>query len=168
MSSAVVKSKTQLNAAGLEAAVQSFEKWQHFPASAIQHHGRPCCRLAREWVFVTDFSQLNGESPLTGPRWIRQRYMWGPSKRPIHWCEAVEEKTLDCGALAWLAYEVFTARGVRSYPAQFVQLYSENSTAHWQKKWGSEDCSCHWIKDDLIYHEGCAVEVRGEIGRAHV
>src|SRR3712207_2487200 len=106
MSSAVVKSTTEVNAANFtDAAAAAFGKSQHFPASAIQHHGRPCCRLAREWVFATDFSQLNGESLLTGPRWIRHKYKWGPSKWPIHWCEAVEQKTLDCGALASLAHE---------------------------------------------------------------
>ena len=160
MSSAAGKGRTEVNRTeAIDTSV--FERWRHFPASAIQHHGRPCCRLAREWVFANDFSQLSGESPLTGPRWIRHKYKWGPSSWPIHWCEAVERKTLDCGAHASLAHEIFTARGVRSYPAQFVQLYSENSTCHWQSKWGAEDCSCHWIQDDLIYHEGCAVEVRG-------
>ena len=162
MSSAAGKGRTEVNETVLAGAVSACERWEHFPASTIQHHGRTCCRLAREWVFATDFSQLNGESPLTGPRWIRHKYKWGPSRWPLHWCEAVEQKTLDCGALASLAHEIFTARGVRNYPAQFVQLYSENSTRHWQQKWGEADCSCHWIQDDLIYHEGCAVEVRGE------
>ncbi|MDQ3907397.1 MAG: hypothetical protein M3268_03535, partial [Acidobacteriota bacterium] len=136
------------------------ERWQHFPASTILHHGKMCCRIAREWIFSIDYAQLNGEHPQTGPRWIRHKYNWGPSRWPISWCEAVERKMLDCGALAAIAQEVFTARGVESYPAQFIQQYSEDSARHWQEKWGEEEASTHWLSDDLIYHEGCAVVVR--------
>lgn len=139
----------------------AIERWQHFPASVISHHGKSCCRLAREWVLSMDYSQLNGEDSLTGPRWIRQKYKWGPSKWPISWCEAVERKTLDCGALAALAHEVFTVRGLTSYPAQFIQQYDEDTTHHWQGKWSGEGASDGWIKEDLIYHEGCAVVSRG-------
>ena len=146
--------------ARFDAARVEIERWRHFPASAILHHGKPCCRLAREWIFSTDYAQLNGEHPLTGPRWMRQKYKWGPSKWPLSWCEAVELKTLDCGALAAISHEIFTARGVRSYPTQFVQRYSEVSTRHWRKKWDGEEVPTHWITEELIYHEGCAVAVR--------
>lgn len=135
----------------------SIEKWREFPFSTIRHHGELCCDVAREWVLSTDFSQLNGGSTLTGPRWLRQRYSWGPSPWPMHWCEAVERKTLDCGALASLAHEVFAARGVKSFPAQFIQQYTSEATRHWRQKWAGEDCSPHWLENDLIYHEGNAV-----------
>jgi hypothetical protein len=138
----------------------AMQKWQLCPASAISHHGEQCCQIAREWVLSTDYSQLNAGNPLTGPRWLRQKYTWGPSSWPIYWCEAVEKKTLDCGALAALAQEVFAARGVRCYPAQFIQQYSEDATRQWSKRWDADDVSVHWIKEDLIYHEGCAVVVR--------
>jgi len=138
----------------------AMQKWQHFPASTISHHGGQCCQLAREWIISTDYSQLNAGNPLTGPRWIRQKYTWGPSTWPIHWCEAVEQNKLDCGALAALTQEVFAARGVKSYHAQFIQQYSEDATRQWAKSWNSGDAGVHWIKEDLIYHEGCAVLVR--------
>ncbi|HEV2880093.1 MAG TPA: hypothetical protein VGX24_02205 [Pyrinomonadaceae bacterium] len=138
----------------------AMQKWEHFPASTISHHGGQCCQIAREWILSTDYSQLNAGNPLTGPRWLRQKYTWGPSTWPIYWCEAVEQKTLDCGALAALTQEVFAARGVKSYHAQFIQQYSEDATRQWAKKWNGEDASVHWIKEDLIYHEGCAVAVR--------
>lgn len=141
----------------VEAAI---ERWQHFPASMISHHGRRCCRIAREWIFSTDYSQLNGENLLAGPRWLRHKFTWGPSPWPISWCEVVERKTLDCGALAALACAVFTARGVPSFPAQLIQQFSENAARQWSCKWTSEDSSTHWIKEDLIYHEGSAVLVR--------
>lgn len=140
----------------------SIEKWREFPYSAVSHHGARCCDIAREWVLAIDFSQLNGGSPMTGPRWLRQKYTWGPSPWPMHWCEAVGRKTLDCGALASLAHEVYTARGVRSFPAQFIQQYTGEATCHWRQKWTDDECSPHWIEDDLIYHEGNAVLTRGD------
>src|SRR3982750_4162909 len=77
----------------------SYAAWEQLPYTRISHHGSACCEAARTWVLSMDYSLLNGSSPYTGPRWIRQRYEWGPTKHPIHWCEAVKEKTLDCGAL---------------------------------------------------------------------
>ncbi|HYP00836.1 MAG TPA: hypothetical protein VER76_11650 [Pyrinomonadaceae bacterium] len=162
MSSAAGKKMFGTEGCAPASTAGAFEKWQHFPASALYSHDAACCRVAREWVLATDFSQLGGESPLTGPRWIRQRYTWGPSRWPLSWCEAVERKTLDCGALASLAHELFRARGVKSYPAQFVQHYTDEATRHWREKWNREDCSVHWLNEDLIYHEGCAVAVRGD------
>jgi hypothetical protein len=136
-------------------------KWEHFPASALSHHGERCCDVAREWVIATDFSQLEGGALLAGPRWLRRRYEWGPSRWPLHWCEAVERKTLDCGALAALSCEVFAARGLTAFPAQLVQHYSVEATLHWRQRWEGDETSTHWIDDDLIYHEGSAVLVSG-------
>jgi hypothetical protein len=135
----------------------AYSPWQQFPHTSLEHHGGACCEAAREWFLAMDFSLLAGSSPLTGPRWIRARYDWGPSAHPIHWCEAVRQKTLDCGVLAALARECFLARGVRACPAQLVQSYSSDATRHWAARWAAKGSSLHWIKDDLIYHEGCAV-----------
>lgn len=160
MSLAEGKEVIEVNETDFIDTTAAIERWQHFPASVILHHGKRCCQIAREWVFSIDYSQLNGEHTLAGPRWIRQRFQWGPSNWPISWCEAVEQKTLDCGALAAVANEGFTARGVPSYPTQLIQQYDENATHHWQRKWGADEASVHWIKEDLIYHEGCAVVSR--------
>jgi hypothetical protein len=48
---------------------------------------------------------------------------------------------------------------VKSFPVQLVQQYTKEATQHWTKKWVAEDTSIHWINDDLIYHEGCALAV---------
>lgn len=133
-------------------------KWDAWPASTLSHHGRACCNIAREWVLATDFSQLGDAAALTGPRWLRQKFPWGPSPWPLHWCEAVARKKLDCGAHAAITHELFTARGVKSYPAQFVQQYSEEATRHWGDRWGEDEVSAAWIDGDVIYHEGVAVE----------
>lgn len=136
-----------------------FEKWQDFPVSRISHHGTACCEIAREWLSAMDFSNLNGGSKMSGPRWIRQRYGWGPTRWQIHWCEAIRQNALDCGAQSALANEVFNVRGVVSYPVQLVQQYSKEATEHWSERWDGQETSTYWIDEDLIYHEGVAVVV---------
>src|SRR4028118_555309 len=91
---------------------------------------------------------------LGGPRGLREKCEWGPSSWPMHWCEVVERKVIDCGAHAALAQEAFTARGVTAFRAQFVQRYSEDAASQWRTKWGADKVSDHWISDDVIYHEG--------------
>jgi hypothetical protein len=135
------------------------ERWESFPYSCIAHHGEACCDVAREWVMAYDFAQLNGADAMSGPRWLRKRYSWGPSPWPLHWCEAVERDTLDCGALGCMAREIFVARGLASFPAQFVQQYTQEATSQWLSKWEGEKVSTHWIDDDVIYHEACALVV---------
>jgi hypothetical protein len=136
-----------------------YEKWQDWFASEISHHGGMCCEIAREWITSTDFSELGGSSIYTGPRWLRLKFNWGASSFPIYWCEAVRKKTLDCGALAALASEIFNARGVKNYRLQMVQRYSEVSTSQWSNSWHDTSEQLRWMNDDLIYHEGCAVQV---------
>ena len=135
------------------------ERWQHFPYSCFSHHGGACCDVAREWIIANDFAQLNGGDLKTGPRWLRQKYEWGPSSWPMHWCEVVERDVIDCGAHAALAHEAFEARGNTAFRAQFVQRYSADATAQWREKWGAEKVSDHWLTDDAIYHEGNALLV---------
>jgi len=161
MSLAVGKGLIEINETDFVDADGAVEKWRHWPASALSSHEGLCCRAARAWVLSMDYAQLGGASPLAGPRWLRHRYTWGPSRWPIHWCEAVRRETLDCGALAALAHEVFLARGVRSFPAQFIQQFSEDATRDWRNRWEGEETPANWIRDDLIYHEGCAVVAGG-------
>ena len=132
-------------------------RWENFPYSCLSHHGESCCDIAREWVLAMDFAQLNGGDLTTGPRWMRARWEWGPTAWPIHWCEAVEKKTLDCGAHAALAHEAFAARGLTAFRAQFVQRYSKDATEQWSCKWGADSVSEHWLGEDVIYHEGNAL-----------
>jgi hypothetical protein len=134
-------------------------KWENFPNSYISHHGAACCDLAHEWLIAFDFAQLNGGDILSGPRWMREHSTWGPSAWPIHWCEAVDAKVVDCGVHAAIAQEAFIARGVRAFRAQFVQRYSTDAAASWRENWGKENVSDHWIDGDAIYHEGNAVLV---------
>jgi hypothetical protein len=135
-----------------------YETWKDWQPSQISHHGKICCEIAREWITATDFSELNGDCLYTGPRWLRQKFNWGASTFPIYWCEVVRRDTLDCGALAALSHEVFRARGVRCYRVQLVQKFSDVATSQWTDSWNTGNEPLPWVKDDLIYHEGCAIE----------
>jgi hypothetical protein len=64
---------------------------------------------------------------------------------------------IDCGAHAALAHEAFAMRGITAFRAQFVQKYSEEATHQWDRKWGAEDVSNHWLDGEHIYHEGNAI-----------
>ena len=143
-----------------QAKAPAFEKWKDWPASQISHHGKKCCDVAREWVRAIDLSALAGESRLTGPRWLVQRFTWGASAFPIFWCEAVRKSKLDCGALAALAHEVFFGRGIKTYRVQMVQRFSEIASKQWFDSWNLGHESLPWTNGDLIYHEGCAVLVK--------
>jgi hypothetical protein len=145
------KINTELNAA--------IERWRYSPSSVILHHGKSCCTIAREWLFATDHSQLNGQHQLMGPRWLRKKYNWGPSQWPMTWCQAVEQDSLDCGALAAVTKEILTARKVGCHSVQLIQQYSEDTASHWSSKWTNHPASTHWIQGALIYHEACAVEI---------
>ena len=134
-------------------------RWRDFPISELSHHGDSCCEIGREWIVAMDFAQLNGGDRLSGPRWLRARYEWGPSPWPIHWCELVERKIIDCGAHSALAHEAFCARGVTALRAQFVQRYTADAHDQWRSRWTADNVSDHWIGDDVIYHEGNAVLV---------
>ena len=135
------------------------DRWQDFPYSCLSHHGAACCEVAREWVLTIDFAQLNGADLSSGPRWLRAKYKWGPSAWPMHWCEVVRRKIIDCGAHAALSREVFAARGLLAFPTQLVQRYTEAATGQWSDIWGNEQVSCHWLDGEHIYHEATALLV---------
>jgi hypothetical protein len=135
------------------------KRWENFPYSCLSHHGAACCEIAREWVLAMDFAQLNGADLATGPRWVRAKYKWGPSAWPMHWCEVVRRKVIDCGAHAALSRALFAARGLIAFPTQLVQRYGEDATEQWRGSWSEEQVSCHWLEGEHIYHEATALLV---------
>ena len=137
----------------------SFARWENFPVSHLSHHGQSCCETARQWFRGMDFAQLNGGGLMGGPRWIRQKYHWGPSVWPLYWCEALNTDIIDCGAHAALAQEAFEARGLTSFRAQFIQSYGDRAVDQWRTRWGQDEASDHWLGDGYIYHEGNALLV---------
>ena len=137
--------------------------WKKLPPSQLLHHGGRCCQVAREWLGAMDYSLLADTNPLSGPRWLRERYQWGPSRWPIYWCEAVGEKSLDCGALAALARELFGARGLVSLPVQLIMQFSEQAASQWQKRWSGATGALQWTCGHLAYHEACAIVVDDQL-----
>lgn len=137
--------------------VATFARWADFPLSYLSHHGTDCCEIARSWLAAMDFAQLNGNDVLSGPRWLRKRYDWGPSRWPLHWCEALKADTIDCGAHAALAEVAFRSRGVTTYRVQIVQNYDNNAVNQWRQIWSCKGASDHWLSDGYIYHEGNAI-----------
>jgi hypothetical protein len=133
------------------------ERWLGSPISHLSDHNESCCALAREWLRSMDFAQLNGAGLLSGPRWLRERYEWGPSRWPFHWCDAVEANVVDCGVHSAFAHEVFEARGVISLRAQFVQHYNPEAIEQWRTVWDGQNVPSQWLGTDSIYHEGNAV-----------
>jgi len=136
-----------------------YKPWADWEPSYISHHASGCCEIAREWIVATDFSGLNGGGMLSGPRWLRHRFEWGPSSYPVYWCELPSKKKVDCGVLAALAHEVFTSRGVRCFRAQLVQEFTSDVAAQWRCGWEGANAITQWIGERVIYHEGVAVVV---------
>jgi hypothetical protein len=134
-----------------------FAPWKTWEPSDISHHGKMCCEIAREWFTALDYSVLNGGKAMTGPRWIAQRFPWGPSSYPTFWCEVPKKKRLDCGVQAALAHEIFSSRGVKNFRAQMVQEFSPCATTQWRTEWRAESAVTDWIDHGIIYHEGCAI-----------
>ena len=153
----LAEARIKIKVTEVDFADAAVERWRDSCASYISHHGEECCHIAREWFHSIDFSYLNAGTKLMGPRWLRIKYKWGPSAWPLHWCEAAEKKTLDCGALAALAREAFIARGVECYPTQLIQQYTDGNAHHWSQSWEEAVVPVNWIIKDLIYHEACAV-----------
>jgi hypothetical protein len=138
----------------LDRALVAFRKKQ---PSRILNHNSTCCEVAQGWFRGMDrSSRLQG--PVTGmPLWIREHFDWGPSQWPLHWCELMASRKLDCGALAALTHVSLRDRGVPSFPAQTILNEGAQRCAHWLRRWTLENCPCDWIASPLVYHEVCAV-----------
>lgn len=136
-------------------------RWKTKRPSYIADHEKKCCRIAKEWFLSMDRSLLPEGNLFSGPRWIRERYSWGPSEWPLYWCRATELKTLDCGGLAALTREAFADRGIVSFPVQLIQQFSDQDVHHWRRTWMHEHRPANWIISNLVYHEACAVIEQG-------
>lgn len=144
-----------------ERIATAIERWKTQGPSYIADHEKKCCRAAKEWFLSMDHSLLPEGNLVSGPRWIRERYSWGPSEWPLHWCRAIESETLDCGGLAALAREVFVSRGIVSFPVQLIQQFSDQDTHQWHRTWMRGYRPANWIIGNLVYHEACAVIDQG-------
>ncbi len=139
--------------------------WHSHPASCFSHHGRACCRTAKSWLISQDYSLDsvggNASELLSAPRWIPERFGWGPSRWPLFWCDAIAMKKLDCGALAALAREIYASRGVQTAPVQLIQRLSSHGVSQLREIWRDGPGYFNWLADDKVYHEALAVSLDG-------
>jgi hypothetical protein len=127
--------------------------WAEFVPSVLSDHGTECCALARAWYTAMDRSMWRGEG---GPAWIPKKFPWGPSRWPLHWCDAMEAEELDCGAHQALSREAFRARGIHVVPVQLVLREESHHLPHLHDRWGAADASPAWAREGVAYHESCA------------
>jgi hypothetical protein len=135
----------------------ALEAWQHAVPTEILHHDAMCCVDAKEWFLAMDASETGSNSLLQPPVWICERYVWGPAKWPMHWCEVVAAKTLECGALAALARASYARRGTRVFPVQIVRIENHSTVAHWAIRWEKAGFNADWIKGTYVFHETVGV-----------
>lgn len=139
------------------------DRWAHKrPSEILSHEGR-CCENAKSWFLAMAHSALVvGEEPHE-PAWIVQRYVWGPSVWPLHWCEAMTAESMDCGALAALSRLVLEQRGVSVCPVQLIERYSVDDGAHWSALWAAEGRRADWSEGGLTYHEAVGLLNAGSL-----
>jgi hypothetical protein len=144
------------------------EEWRQVSGSTLVHHG-PCCDRARAWLIAMgrsyDFSSTDGLA-MAAPRWITQRWAWGPTRWPIAWCEAVRAEVIDCGVFGAFALELFRAKGIDAYAGQLLRTCAEERISHWRRKWETMPTAFNWIGSHVVYHE--VNVVRRAPGEAHV
>lgn len=131
---------------------------KHVPIpSRLVHHGASCCDIARAWYLAMDRSFRLRHGRTVPPSWLGEYHEWGPSGWPLSWCEAVNQESLDCGALACICTDVFLDRGDNAVGAQVVQRFDHEACLSWSERWQSDGQNTRWIDAPLVYHEVCAV-----------
>lgn len=138
--------------------VDEWAPWANWSPSILSHHGEECCSTARAWFLAMNRSLWRGQG---GPGWIAQRFPWGPTRWPLHWCTAMDAEELDCGAHAALTLEAFRSRGIRAVPVQLVQRQESHHLPHFHGWWESGGAAPGWAGHGASYHEACATIVDG-------
>lgn len=130
------------------------------PASTLANHGARCCQVAQGW-FGTMARSLAHEAH--GPTWISERWRWGPGRWPLHWCEAVRQTELDCGALAHLAEAALQEVGQSVIRVQLIESHSTEQCEQWAARWQYVPEAPQWIWGNLVYHEAVGVLAGAEL-----
>lgn len=137
---------------------QFLEYWKAQSLCTIMNHtDKECCNMTKDWLFALNYSLLQGRELFSPPTWLQANYEWGPSKHPIYWCDLPHRNSLDCGALAALAHQLFQSRGVESFRVQLVKQSSQQDVRHWRERWRAAKLTPDWIFETLVYHEVCGI-----------
>jgi len=129
---------------------RALEALEHQPPSQLADHGCDCCRGARGWFQATARAMACLDSAT--PRWIRERWQWGPQEWPLWWCQAVERDQIDCGAFAALTREAFAATGQRTVSVQLIERFDARTVDNWMARWSGE-AHTSWLFGKFCYHE---------------
>ncbi len=152
-----------LHKAGWEAR----KEWQTARTSDPFSHGK-CCEEAKAWLKSTGRSydaRLQKKSSVQAPRWLSDRYRWGPTRWPAAWCELVRAEEIDCGAFSAMARLLFRDQGCEAYAAQVLRPGMMTCTSHWSERWGRVPGAFPWIGEGIVYHEVCLVRTaEGQTG----
>lgn len=145
---------------------QALDRFQSWSASTLSYNpNHSACRTAQMWFRAMDaeYKALQPGDTLRSPLWLREYFQWGPTTWPLSWEDAMAGETLDCGALAYLAYLSFKAQDVRAYPAQLLMRYPQSMIDRWREQWLAADVSTAWIMSPFVYHEAVFVEHEGTL-----
>jgi hypothetical protein len=145
---------------------QALAKFTHWSSSRLTlNPDNRGCRVALTWFKAMDaeYKELQPADALRAPLWLRDYFQWGPTAWPLTWQKAMSGETLDCGALAYLAYESFRMQGVRVYPAQLLMRYPQTMIHRWREQWAANGASTEWIVPPFVYHEAVMVERDGAL-----
>lgn len=149
------------SAQNMKEAIAAFAHKQ--PTSLLHHQEGRCCALATKWLFAMDRALTPNDAVAAPPFWLRESFQWGPCTWPLHWCQAIEMESLDCGTLSALARESLKARGIPALPAQVIQTYTWRDVSHWKSRWSAAHCPTDWIHDTYVYHETVAMINKGKL-----
>ncbi len=139
--------------------------WTRNWSSELLGHEDACCREARNWFSCMAKSHelhITRGQRLAGPRWLNQRYQWGPSSWPLYWCQAATLKTIDCGVFSALARESFRVKGVSAYAGQVIRQLNPESVAHFERLWSGRPGTFGWTADEHVYHEVTVILVKDD------
>lgn len=152
----------RLSSARHDPFVQALARVEKRLPSFISDHGGECCRAARTWfrcLSVAAASRNPGP-----PTWIRERWEWGPSEWPLHWCQIPGLKTLDCGALACLARTALGHTGAIVLPVQLLEGFDTSAVEQWRAVWESCPAAApSWTWESIAYHEAAAILDNGRL-----
>jgi hypothetical protein len=128
------------------------------PTEIADHHA-DCCVVARAWLECLDSTLHRGRARRAPPAWIAQRWRWGPTSEPLHWCEVAQAGALDCATSAALARELWSRRCAGILAVQLVERLAAHRTAT-----GSRDeLRPGPAGGELAYHEAIGREQRGRL-----
>ena len=127
------------------------ENLEEKPVSRLTRHTAACCEAAESWFRST--ARAAARRFDEEPRWISERWRWGPTTWPIAWCEAIRARALDCGALADFAEAAFEEAGREVMRVQLIEQASREECEQWAARWAAVPSTPRWIWGRLVYHE---------------